>query len=239
MSRLERLLLAACVAVVAAGSGAALTGLGKSPTAVPPGTPSASPVSSTAPSSPLPPPQTTIPASSSSVLETGLLDPTDLGGYYRVNRAAGAELLHSAACLGPLGPSSGPVGEASEGLVGPDEGGLPFIGEIVASYPGSAAAGVYGSLNAALRACHLFSADIAGALVRVPLQEGAIAQRGEASSEFGGSFSAGGRQETLQIGLALQGADVICVVWVDLAAGTNPIMGDLPSTLSAAIGKLA
>ena len=156
-----------------------------------------------------------------------------------MNPADAVALIRSAPCLAGLGPSSAQSGSASTGLVGPDGGGLPFIAEVVGSYPGGTSAGVYQQVAASLKACSTFSANIEGVADRVPLSEGNLQQLGDASSEFQGAFSAAGRAEKLQVGLALSGQDVVCVVWVAAAAGYNPIYGDLPSTLAAAIGKLA
>ena len=178
------------------------------------------------------------PGASSQALAANLMTPTDLGGFYRVSSAVGAALVRSAPCLAGLGPSPTQNGNASIGLVGPDAGGLPFITELVSSYPGGSASGVYQQVDAALRSCPNFTATIEGTQEHVPLSEGNLQPVGDASTEFEGSFNPGGRAEKLQVGLALSGRNVVCIVWV-AAAGYNPIYGDLPSTLSAAIGKLA
>ncbi|HEX4865596.1 MAG TPA: hypothetical protein VFV02_16120 [Acidimicrobiales bacterium] len=237
MNRLELGLLGFCGAVVAAGLvGISTHESGSTHRAAPPTT--VTPATSVSPRS-----TTTAPAAgpgpSSQALAANLLAPTDLGGFYRVNPAVGAALIRSAPCIAGLGPSRAQTGSASVGLVGPDAGGLPFITEIVASYPGSTASGVYQQVETALASCANFAANIEGTQEHVPLVEGNLQPVGDASSEFEGSFNAAGRAERLQVGLALSSQDVVCVVWVAAAAGDNPIYGDLPSTLSAAIGKLA
>lgn len=179
------------------------------------------------------------PGASSRELASNLLSPTDLGGFYRVNQGNAVALIRSAPCLAGMGPSSAQSGAATTSLVGPDAGGLPFIAEIVGSYPGGTSAGVYQQVAASLKACSTFSATIEGVSDHVPLSEGNLQQLGDASTEFQGSFSAAGGSDKLQVGVALSGQNVVCVVWVAPAAGYNPIYGDLPSTLSAAIGKLA
>ena len=179
------------------------------------------------------------PGQSSQTLTSNLLVPTDLGGFYRINPSAGLSTFRSAPCLAGLGPSPSQSGSAAQGLVGPDAGGLPFITEIVGSYPGSTAAAVYQQVVNSLRSCPTFSASIEGTEQHVALAEGNSQQVGDASSEFEGAFNTAGRAEKLQVGLALSGQKVICVVWVAVTSGYNPIYGDLPSTLSAAIGKLA
>jgi hypothetical protein len=179
------------------------------------------------------------PGATSQVLASNVLTPTDLGGFYRVNIGVAVAVIRSAPCLAGLGPSPAQSGSASTGLVGPDAGGLPFIAEIVGSYPGGTSAGVYQQVTDALKACSTFSATIEGVSDHVPLAEGSLQQVGDASSEFEGSFTTAGRPERLQLGVALSGQNVVCVVWVAATAGYNPIYGDLPSTLSAAIGKLA
>jgi hypothetical protein len=141
--------------------------------------------------------------------------------------------------LAGLGASPSQSGSAIQGLVGPDAGGLPFITEIVVSYSGSASAAVYQQVVAALRACPTFAANVQGGSQHVPLAEGNVQQVGDASAEFEGTFTTAGRGEKLQIGVALSGQNIVCVVWVSATAGYNPIYGDLPSTLSAAIGKEA
>lgn len=235
VNRLELGLLGLCGAVVAAG----LVGVSTHDSA---STHRAAPSTTVTPATSVPPRSiTTAPAGpgpSSQALAANLLAPPDLGGFYRVNPAVGAALIRSAPCVAGLGPSQAQSGSASVGLVGPDAGGLPFITEIVASYPGSAASGVYQQVEAALMSCTNFAANVEGTQEHVPLVEGNLQPVGDASSEFEGSFNAAGRAERLQVGLALSSQDVVCVVWV-AAAGYNPIYGDLPSTLSAAIGKLA
>ncbi|HEX6394787.1 MAG TPA: hypothetical protein VFZ97_15230 [Acidimicrobiales bacterium] len=237
MNRLEIGLLGLCVAVIGAGVGGVATHTSTAHRAAATTTAPSTTTSSIPPSS-----STTVPAgpgSSSQALAVGMLSPTDLGGFYRVNTGSALSLVRSAPCLAGLGPSPAQSGNALMGLVGPDAGGLPFIAEIVGSYPGGTAAGVYQQVTAALRSCPTFSAIIEGVSDHVPLTEGNLQQLGDASSEFEGSFTAAGRPERLQVGVALTGQDVICVVWVAASAGYNPIYGDLPSTLSAAIGKLA
>jgi hypothetical protein len=179
------------------------------------------------------------PGASSQALAANMLTPTDLGGFYRTNTGFAASVIRSAPCLAGLGPSPSQSGMASTGLVGPDAGGLPFIAEIAGSYPGATSAAVYQQVTAALKACSTFSASIEGVSDHVPLSEGNLQQLGDASAQFEGSFNSGGRAERMQVGVALSGQDVVCVVWVAATAGYNPIYGDLPSTLSAAIGKLA
>lgn len=236
MKRLEATLLGLCVGVVGAGIGGVAT--------------HTSPASKTTASATTVAPVTTVPASttttpsagpgeSSQRLAANLLVPTDLGGFYRVSSSAASTVLHSAPCLAGLGPSPSQSGSAAQGLQGPDSGGLPFITEIAGSYGGDVASAVYQQVVSSLRSCPTFSADIEGSEQHVPLAEGNLQQVGDASSEFEGAFTSAGRAEKLQVGLALSGQNVICVVWVSASAGYNPIYGDLPSTLSAAIGKLA
>lgn len=236
VKRLETGLLLVCLGVVAAGIVGVVTHT--APTRTPVATATTVP-----PSTSVPPSTTTTtvagPGENSQTLASNLLVPTDLGGFYRVNPAQGTSLFRSAPCLAGLGPSPSQSGSAIQGLIGPDAGGLPFITEIVGSYPGSTAAAVYQQVTAALQSCPTFSVNVEGAGQHVPLSEGNLQQVGDASSEFEGRFSTAGRAERLQVGLALSSQNVICVVWVANTAGYNPIYGDLPSTLSAAIGKLA
>ena len=237
MNRLEIGLLGLCVALIGTGVAGVATHTSETHRAAA----TTTTPSTTTPSVP-PSTSTTAPAgpgASSQALAADMLSPTDLGGFYRVNTGAAFSLIRSAPCLAGLGPSPAQSGNASTGLVGPDGGGLPFIAEIVGSYPGGTATGVYQQVTAALRSCSTFSANIEGISDHVPLAEGNLQQLGDASSEFEGSFTAAGRPERLQVGIALSGQDVVCAVWVAASSGYNPIYGDLASTLSAAIGKLA
>ncbi|HEX4865139.1 MAG TPA: hypothetical protein VFV02_13800 [Acidimicrobiales bacterium] len=236
MKRLEAGLLGLCLGIVAAGIvGVATHQAPRSrqfatTTTITPSTTVPSPTTTTAPAGP---------GQSSQTLASNLLVPADLGGFYHQSPPAGLSLFRSAPCLVGLGPSTSQSGSATQGLVGPDAGGLPFITEIVGSYPGSTAAAVYQQVMAALRSCPTFSANIGGGEQHIPFAEGNLQQVGDASSEFEGTFNTAGRAEKLQVGLALSSQNVICIVWVSVTSGYNPIYGDLPSTLSAAIGKLA
>lgn len=238
MNRLEAGLLGLCAGIIAAGIGGAATH--QSSPAHPSGVTT---VTTQAPSSTVPGDTTTSapsgPGESSQVLASNLLTPQDLGGFYRINSSAGIGFFRSAPCLAGLGPSTSQSGGAIQGLVGPDAGGLPFITEIVGSYSGSAVAAVFQQVVASLRSCAVFTANVEGAVQRVPLAEGNAQQVGDASGEFEGTFNEAGKAEKLQIGLALSGQTIMCVVWVSATSGYNPIYGDLPSTLSAAIGKEA
>lgn len=166
-----------------------------------------------------------------------MLAPVDLGGFYRVNDPYAATLLSTSPCLAGAGPSQAQSGRAFRGLVVP--GGHPAVTEVAASYPGSTAERVYQSVSDALRACTAFAVTLAGDAVTIHMSPQSLPAVGDASSAFGGTFTASGRGQTLQLEVVLDAKIVLVVVFVDTVPPTNAIYGDLPSTMSAAIGKLA
>jgi hypothetical protein len=173
------------------------------------------------------------------VLGANLLVPTDLGGFYAVRPDVGAALLDSAPCLAGLSPSPSQSGRAVTGLVGPDYGPVPEILEVVMSYPGSAANGVYQSLTTAMQACSSFAVSLAGTAVRVPIASESMPTLGDRSAAWQGQFTIGGRTQQLGVAVALSGQKVFCVMFIDTVPRSNAIYGDLASTVSAAIGKEA
>lgn len=186
------------------------------------------------------PPATTVPGGpgpSSAVLAAGMLAPVDLGGFYRVNDPYASGVLSTAPCLAGVGPSQAQSGRAFVGLVVP--GGHPAITEVAVSYPGSAAEQVYQSVNQTLAACAAFSVNLEGSGATVQMTRQNLPPVGDASSAFGGTFTVSGRSETLQVEVVLDGKIVLVVVYVDTVPASNAIYGDMPSTVGAAIGKLA
>ena len=229
------MLLAVAAATVVAGIAGAAT--------ISPGHPTSargSAPTTTSPASVVTPPATTVPGGpgpTSAALAAGMLAPVDLGGFYRVNDPYASNVLSTAPCLAGVGPSQAQSGRAIVGLIVP--GGHPAITEVAASYPGSAAEQVYQSVNQALAACTAFSVNLAGSVVTVPVSRQNLPPVGDASSAFGGTFTNSGRTETLQLEVVLDGKIVLVVVYVDTVPASNAIYGDLPSTVGAAIGKLA
>lgn len=241
MRPVERVLLAMAAAVLAAGVAGSVT-VGKSPatrgSTSPPttvGGTTTAPPATTAPGTTAPGPGGAGP--DSAALSAGMLAPVDLGGFYRVNDPYASTVLSTAPCLAGVGPSQAQNGRAFVGLVVP--GGHPAITEVAASYPGSSAEQVFHSVSDALAACTTLSANLKGEQVNVRLSAQSNPPVGDASSSYGGTFSAGGRNWSLQLEVVLDGKIVLLVVYVDTVPPSNAIYGDLPSTVGAAIGKLA
>jgi len=187
------------------------------------------------------PPATTAgpPGASSATLAANLLTPTDLGGFYAPNLEAADDFLDSAPCLAGTLPAPSQSGRALTGLLGPNRGSVPDITEVVLSYPGSRATAVYRSLTAAMQACSSFAMSLGGTALRVPIAAGSMAAVGDASSEYQGDFDVDGRTEQIGIAIVLSGQNVFAVTFVDTVPPSNAILGNLPSTVSAAIGKEA
>lgn len=176
---------------------------------------------------------------SSTTLQSGLITPTDMGGYYRVDAASAVAFLDSAPCLAALQASPAQSGRALTALLGPDDRSVPTIVEEVASYPGSGAQAVFGSLTSALEACSPLTFSFGGTPVTASVSPSSIPPVGQADREWAGSFQAGGSSYTVQYGAVLQGTDVIALVWIDSSPPSDAVMGSFVSTLTLATGKLA
>jgi hypothetical protein len=241
MNLSHKLVLVAALALLAAGAGGATTDGGHghardalagssrrhavSTTLVP-----ARP-EPTSPSGPAPP--------TTGALESALITPTDMGGYYRVDPAAAETILDSSACLAPFQPSPAQAGRAVTGLLGPDRFSLPTIVEVLGSYRASAAYAVYRSVEAVLASCSTLSFDFGGSRVSAELSPLALAPLGQADGAWSGTFAYSGTSLQVQLGAALDGQTVVGVAFITTVPPENPIMGDFPSTLSLALGKLA
>ena len=190
------------------------------------------------------PPPTTAPeppGASSAVLAANLLTPTDLGGNYVPDLDAATAFLDSAPCLAGLLPAPSQSGRAVTGLVVQNLGSVPDITEVVLSYPGSTAAAVYRLLTATMADCLLFAVSLGGTELRVSMSAGTMPAVGDASSVYQGQFQLNGLTEQLGIAIVLVGQDVFAVAFVSRVPvpSSEAIMGDLASTVSAAIGKEA
>ena len=141
------------------------------------------------------------------------------------------------ACLAGAGPSPAQNGRAVAGLMVP--GGHPAVTEVAASYPGATAVQVYHSINESLAACTAFPVDLGGVGVTVHITPQNLPQVADASSAYGGTFNASGRNQSLQVEVVLDRKIVVVVVYVDNVPPSNAIYGDLQSTAAAAVGKLA
>lgn len=173
-------------------------------------------------------------APDSNALAALVLAPRDLGGGYRVSDDSATGLLDSAPCLAGLGASGVQAGRAATALIGPAPGGVPTVTEVLASYPASAAALVFGSVNATMRSCPTFAATLGGARLVVPLSAAVMAPVGNASRAYEGHFRLGGQEEQLDVAIVLEGQVVMGLVYVDRVPG----LGDLGSTVRAAVAKL-
>jgi hypothetical protein len=191
------------------------------------------------------PPPTTAPepaGASSAVLAANLLTPTDLGGFYTPDPEAAAAFLDSAPCLAGLLPAPSQSGRAVTGLVVVSNlGQVPDVTEVVLSYPGSTAAAVYRSLTATMADCLLFAVSLDGTQLRISLGAGSMPAVGDASSLYQGQFQLDGLTEQLGLAFVLDGQEVFAVAFLGRVPvpPSDAIMGDLPSTVSAAIGKEA
>lgn len=185
------------------------------------------------------PPVPAGPAASSAALAAGLITPTDMGGYYRVDGPTAADILDSAPCLAGLSPSSSQVGRAQTALLGPDLHSVPTVVEVVGSYAGQTPASVYREVVAAVESCPSFNLTFGGTPLAVPLKPGHIAPVGLADTTWVGTAPYSGSSLELQLGVVLDGHSVVAMMWIDRVPPSDAIMGDFTSTLSAALGKLA
>jgi hypothetical protein len=163
-----------------------------------------------------------------------------MGGYYSIDASAATVFLDSAPCLASLQPSPAQNGRAVTALLNrQDAVSVPEIFEEVASYPGSGARAVFTAVGAALAACPRFRFEFNGTAVSAPLATMSIPPVGDTDQAWTANFTAGGASYQAQIGVVLDGRQVLVVAWIDTSAGSDPIMGSFASTLSLAIGKLA
>jgi hypothetical protein len=191
-----------------------------------------------------PPTSSTLPTSStppagSAALASGLVQPSDMGGYYHPSPQTLLSFLGSAPCLAALQPSPAQSGRAVQALVTADSFAVPQIFEVVSSYPTTRAASVYGSVTAVLDSCRSFSFAFNGIQQRGRLAAASLPAVGDKVQAWSVPFSAGGDQLVLDMAAVLQGDDVFFIGWADRAAGSDPIMGSFQSTVSLAIGKEA
>ncbi len=249
MPGLQKLLTATSLALLVAGAAGVVTHRQHPPDPTAgAASRSGTPAPATAPASTAPGPATTLPevpsvppgpVATSAQLAGNMLDPTDMGGYYHVYPSVAAATLASAPCLAGLGPSKSQAGRAETALLGPDLHSLPTFVEVVASYPGQAAASVYQEVVAAVDACPRFAVTFGGTPLAVPLVDRSIPPVGLASSAWAGTVPYAGSNLKIQVGTVLDGHSVVALLWIDSVPPEAAIMGGFTSTLSAALGKLA
>lgn len=172
-------------------------------------------------------------------LENGLVTPTDMGGYYRVDAASATTVLDSAPCLAVFQASPAQSGRAVTALIGPDAHSVPMFVEVVQSYPGAVAADVYRNVVTAVSGCPELGFDFGGTPVRAPITPLAIPPVGDSDHVWSGNFSYSGQTFSAQLGVVLTGRTVLGLLWVDTVPPSAAVMGNFTSTLSLAIGKLA
>jgi hypothetical protein len=180
------------------------------------------------------------PPTGSAALVAGLVQPTDMGGYYRSSPSSLAGLLDANPCLAALQPSPAQAGRAAEGLTTGDLYSVPQIIEVVESYSGNQPAAVYDSTMAAIGACTTFGFDFDGSAVSGRLAgDHTLTTSAQEAKAWSVPFSYGGTAFDLQMALVLQGQDVFFVAWADTAVPSNAIMGSFGSTVTLAIGEEA
>lgn len=178
-------------------------------------------------------------AESSADLAAGMVTPTDMGGYYRIDPSAASSILDSAPCLASLQPSASQGGRAETALLGPDLHSVPTIVEVAASYLGQEPASVYRAVVSAVRACPSFRLTFGGTTLSVPLRPTTVPPVGLADMTWSGPVAYAGTTLAVQLGVVVQGHTVVAMMWVDTDPPSAAIMGDFTSTLSLVIGKLA
>ena len=162
-----------------------------------------------------------------------------MGGYYRTESTAAAQLIDSAPCLASLQPSPADAGRAVTALLGPDRHSLPAIYEVMDSFAGGRSTAVYRSVVSAIGACPALHFAFGGSVASVPLAGFSIPAVGDADRVWSGSFASGGTSFEVQVGVVLDATTVLTMVWVDSVPPSAAIMGSFDSTVSLAIGKLA
>ncbi|MDQ6784500.1 MAG: hypothetical protein M3063_13885 [Actinomycetota bacterium] len=244
MRNVSRLILAVCVALVAAGVGGLIVHHGHTPVAASPrgsgtvATPT-TPAGSgrvTAPSPTTTAPSVTVP--SDATLQANLIIPNDLGGYYHPVPAESAKQWAGSGCLVPLGHPSGTARQAVQFLEGPYFGGLPLINEQLDAFPSvDAASSTYRSLAATLGACPAPMFAVYGNAVSVTLSPLPIAGLGDEAASVQGTYQLHGKAEQLTVAVVRRGSTIVVFAYADTVPASNKVLGDVTSTVRAAAGK--
>lgn len=241
-----RVTFALCVALLLAGAGGLIAhhpkGSGpvaRTSTASPPvPTTAAGARSGTAPA---PTTTTTSPAvtvPSAQNLEANLLVPNDLGGYYHPVPSESATQWSGSGCLAPLGQPSGVTRQAVQFLEGPYFGGLPLINEQLDAFPTVAAATfAYRALAATVASCPAPTVAVYTTSVAVPLTPFPIPALGDQAEAVHGTYHLHGRTEQLTVTVVRTAATVVVLAYADTLPVSNVILGDVTSTVRAAVGK--
>ncbi len=171
-------------------------------------------------------------------LDANLLVPNDLGGYYHPVPAESAKQFSASGCLAPLGQVPGVARQAVQFLEGPYFGGLPLINEQLDAFGTvSAATAAYRSLATTLAACPAPTVAVYTNPVSVPLTSFSIPEIGDQAEAVHGIYHLHGRTEQLTVTVVRTAATIVVFVYADTMPVSNTILGDVTSTVRAAVGK--
>ena len=181
-------------------------------------------------------PPVTVP--SAQTLEANLIVPNDLGGYYHPVPTESAPQWAGSGCLAPLGQPQGTARQAVQFLEGPYFGGLPLINEQLDAFATvTAATSAYRALDATLGSCPAPTVAVYTNRVPVPLTPFPIPGLGDQADVVHGTYHLHGRTEQLTVAVVRTGATIVVFAYADTVPAANPILGDVTSTLRAAVGK--
>lgn len=181
---------------------------------------------------------TPVTAPSAMNLEANLLVPNDLGGYYHPVPTESAKQFAASGCLAPLGQAHGVARQAVQFLEGPYFGGLPLINEQLDAFATTAAAtAAYRSLAGTLAGCPAPTVAVYTNPVSVPLTSFSIPGIGDQAVAVQGTYRLHGRTEQLTVALVRIAATIVVFAYADTMPVSNTILGDVTSTVRAAVGK--
>lgn len=240
-----RVIVFVCVALLIVDGGALVAQRPSSTGPVPatgPGATTSAPTTSTVPGPTAPPTTTGIasPVPSTFALEANLLIPNDLGGYYTPLPAESAMQLAASGCLAPLGHPAGVARNAVTYLRGPFSGSLPVINEQLNAFSSvSAAAEAFRALRTTIQACHAPTVAISGSSASVLLAPVSVPALGDESAVAQGPYHLAGRDGQVTVAVVRSGPSIVVFLYADAVPASNRILGDVISTLRAAVGKAA
>lgn len=247
MRAASRVIFALCLGLLLAGAGGLIAHNTEGPgpahrtsTALPPG-PASTPGAGTvtvppgATTTTISPPVTVLSAMN---LEANLLVPNDLGGYYHPVPTESAKQWAGSGCLAPLGQPQGAARQAVQFLQGPYSGGLPLINEQLDAFSTlPAATAAYRSLASTLASCPAPAVAVYTNPVSVPLTSFPIPALGDQADAVQGTYRLHGRAEQLTVAVVRTAATIVVFAYAHTLPVSNPILGDVTSTVRAAVGK--
>lgn len=243
MRTVIRVTFALCLALLLAGVGGLIAQGTKAsgPAARTSTAPRPGPTTTAAGGGTVPAPTTTVPpvmVPSAMILEANLLVPNDLGGYYHPVPSESAQQWAGSGCLAPLGKPQGVARQAVQFLEGPYFGGLPLINEQLDAFATvPAATSAYRSLAATLGSCPAPTVAVYTNQVSVPLTPFTIPGIGDQTETVHGTYHLHGRTEQLTIAVVRTAATIVVFAYADTMPVSNTILGDVTSTVRAAVGK--